>query len=254
MRINAVFGSIIGDIIGSAYEFNGTKNYDFDLYNPKAHITDDTVHTIAIAQSILSSDDNYGKYIRFYMGQYPKLNYGPLTINWFLNDESGNSYGNGSAMRVSPIGSYFNAINDVLVQSKKSAIVTHTHPEGIKGAQAIATSIFLAKAGNSKEEIKTFVESNFQYDLNFSINEIRPHYRFFPICQETVPQAIVSFLESTDYESTIRNAISLGGDADTLACMAGGIAAAFYNDIPQAIVDFAKTKLSDDFIDIINQF
>ena len=254
MRINAVSGSIIGDIIGSAYEFNRTKDYDFDLYNAKAHITDDTLHTIAIAQSILSSDDNYGKYIRFYMGQYPKLNYGPLTMNWFISDESGNSFGNGSAMRVSAIGSYFNTINDVLVQSKKSAMVTHTHPEGIKGAQAIATSIFLAKTEHSKEDIKTIVESNFHYDLNFSLNEIRPDYRFSPICQETLPQAIVSFLEGADYESTIRNAISLGGDSDTLACMAGGIAAAFYNEIPQAIVDFAKTKLSDDFIDIINQF
>lgn len=163
-------------------------------------------------------------------------------------------FGNGSAMRVGPIGFAFATLDDVLAEAKRSAEATHNHPEGIKGAQAIAAAIFLARMGASKEEIKKYVEESFDYDLSRTLNDIRPTYRFDETCQGSVPQAITSFFESVDFESAIRNAVSLGGDSDTLACMAGGIAEAFYGGVPPDIVSRIRSLLPPEFLTIVDEF
>lgn len=165
-----------------------------------------------------------------------------------------NSYGNGSAMRVSPVGFAFNKIETVLEVAKNSAQVSHNHPEGIKGAQATAAAIFLARQGKSKKELKEYITTTFNYNLEFTLDQIRPNYGFHETCQDSVPQAIVAFLESKDYESAIRLAISIGGDSDTIACITGGIAAAFYKYIPTKIVEFAKSKLPQEFIETLERF
>lgn len=165
-----------------------------------------------------------------------------------------NSYGNGSAMRVSPVGFALTTINSVLEESKRSAEVTHNHPEGIKGAQAVAISIYLARAGYSKEAIRDYVEVNFEYDLHRSLDEIRPYYTFDETCQGSVPEAIIAFLESSDYEDAVRKAVSLGGDSDTQACIAGGIAQAFYKVIPKHIVRKVRSVLDEELLTVVDQF
>lgn len=250
-----MLGAIAGDVIGSEYEWVDIKQKDFELYSPRSTFTDDTVLTIAIADGLLNQKD-YAVVLKEYGCAYPHAGYGNLFAGWLFSDGSKpyNSCGNGSAMRVSPIGFAFNNIQDVLHEAKKSAESTHNHPEGIKGAQATATAVFLARQGSRKEDIRGFIEQEFGYDLSMSLDDLRPIYSFNDTCQKTVPQAIIAFLESVDYEDCVRNAISLGGDSDTLACIAGGIAEAYYKTIPQHIVRETRARLPYDLLRIIDQF
>jgi len=176
--------------------------------------------------------------------------------SWFesSNPEPYNSWGNGSAMRVSAIGWAFDTIEETLAEAKRSAEITHNHPEGIKGAQATAAAIFLARQKKSKDDIRKYIAETFFYDLNRTLKDIRPQYRFDESCQGTVPQAIIAFLESNDYTSAIQNAISIGGDSDTIACITGGIAEAFYGDIPNALIEFVKKKLTREMVEVVGRF
>jgi len=251
-----MIGSIIGDVVGSTFEFHKEKYKEgFELFSDESTFTDDTVLTIATADCILN-DKDFTQTYQLYARKYIDSGYGGMFREWIAseNPQPYNSFGNGSAMRVSPIGFFYDTLEETLDMAKRSAEVTHNHPEGIKGAQAIASAIFLARKGWSKEDIKDYISSTFNYDLNRTIEEIIPTYKFHVSCQRSVPEAIIAFLESTDYESCIRLAISLRGDADTLACMAGGIAQAFYNDIPTNIVSETLSRLDDNMLDIIEQF
>lgn len=255
LKSGTIIGSVIGDIIGSVYEWNNTNTTDFNIFNVKCDYTDDTVLTIAVADCILNKKD-FSKTIWEYGRKYPNRGYGEKFNMWLRNENRlpYNSYGNGSGMRVSPVGFAYDTINDVLKYAKKSAEISHNHEEGIKGAQAIASAVYLAKIGNSKNEIKKFILKKFKYNLNFSLDEIRNTYEFDESCQGSVPQAIVAFLESKDFENAIRLAISIGGDSDTIACMTGGIAAAFYKEIPDKLIEFAYNKIPDEFKNIIYSF
>jgi ADP-ribosylglycohydrolase len=251
----SILGSVAGDIIGSAYEFNPDKNTNINLFPDECFFTDDTVLTIAVADCILNKKD-FARTFHAYGNKYPGRGYGGMFARWLEGNDLKpyNSLGNGSAMRVSPVGFAGNSLIDVLDMARRSAEVTHDHLDGIKGAQAIAASVFMAKNGNSKEEIRAYITSRFNYNLNRTIASIRPAYSFDETCPGSVPEAIIAFLDSTDYESALRLSISLGGDSDTLACMAGGIAAAFYRSIPEQIERFAISKLPPEFIDIIKKF
>lgn len=252
---NTIIGAVIGDIIGSVYEWNNIKTTKFNLYSSKCKFTDDTVLTIAITDSILNNKD-FSQTILEYGRNYRGRGYGGNFRNWLKsnNPKPYGSYGNGSAMRVSAVGFAFNDIDKVLDVAKQTAEVTHNHPEGIKGAQATAAAIFLARKEKSKQEIKDYISSTFEYNLDFTLDEIRPTYEFDVSCQGSVPQAIVAFLESSDFESAIRLAISIGGDSDTIACITGGIASAFYKNIPTEIIEFVKEILPNEFIEIMNRF
>ena len=250
-----MIGAIIGDIIGSRFERQGNfKSKEFTLFKDKSKFTDDTVLTIAVADCILNNLP-FAKTIRAYGLQYPGVGYGARFKMW-LTGMMGpyNSWGNGSAMRVSPIGFAYDTEEEILQKAKESAEVTHNHPEGIKGAQAIALAIFWARSGQSKRAIRVGIEEKFGYDLSRTIAEIRPEYKFDVSCQGSVPESIIAFLESTDYEDTIRNAISIGGDTDTIACMAGGIAQAFYGGVPRWISEEGFARLDAKMIKIVNAF
>jgi ADP-ribosylglycohydrolase len=255
MTNHSIIGAIAGDVIGSVFEFHNIKTTEFELFTEETTFTDDTVLTMAVADAILNGKD-YSENIHAFGRKYTRRGYGGNFFKWLLsnNPQPYNSFGNGSGMRVSPVGFAFSTLEKVLEEAKKSAEVTHNHPEGIKGAQAIASAIFLAKNGAPKNDIKDYIRITFDYDLNFTLDEIRPRYRFSEICQDSVPQAIVAFLESSDYESCIRLAISIGGDSDTIACMAGGIAAAYYKIIPDYILEETLKRLPDEFIEIIDKF
>jgi len=250
-----MIGAIAGDIIGSIYEKRPIKSKEFPLFGKHSRFTDDTVLTIAVADCILNQKD-FTKTFQEYGRKYPKKGYGSRFQNWLFEEIPlpYNSYGNGSAMRVSPIGYYYNSIEMVLEQARNSAIVTHNHPEAIKGAQSVAVAIFLAKTGNSKKIIKDFISDTFGYNLDRSLDKIRETYQFDVSCQGSVPESIISFLESTDFEDAVRNAISLGGDSDTMACISGSIAQAFYKKIPDEIVKDVKLRLNRDFLEIIDEF
>ncbi len=250
-----MIGAIAGDIIGSVYETRTIKTKDFPLFGKHSRFTDDTVLTVAVADCLLNQKD-YVKTLQEYALKYPKKKYGSRFYNWFFSENPMpyNSFGNGSAMRVSSIGFYFDTIEEVLFQAENSAKITHNHSEGIKGAQSVASAIFLAKIGKSKQEIKNYITNTFGYNLNKSVNEIRKTYQFDVTCQGSVPESIISFLESNNYEDTIRNAVSLGGDSDTMACIAGGIAQAFYKKIPREIIIETKNRLNQDFLTIIDKF
>lgn len=249
-----MIGAIAGDIIGSVYEWENIKTKKFDLFSPNCFFTDDTVLTVALAESILTGND-YASLMRAYYRRYPDAAYGGLFHRWAHADESPayNSWGNGAAMRISPVGFRFETLDEVLVRAAEYTAVTHNHPEGMKGAQATAAAIFLARTGSTKADIKRYIEATFRYDLSRSVDEIRPTYQFNESCQKTVPEAIVCFLESTDFEDAIRNAISLGGDSDTLACIAGGIAQGFYG-VPAAVADQAMSILDEDLRGITARF
>jgi ADP-ribosylglycohydrolase len=250
-----MLGAIAGDIIGSIYEGRPIKRTDFPLFGKHCHPTDDTVLTVALADSILNGRD-YVRCLKEYFARYPHAGYGGSFARWAMSVSASpyNSWGNGSAMRVSPVGFAYDTLEEVLVQAERSAAVTHNHPEGIKGAQATAAAVFLARTGKSKEEIKQYVEQTFQYDLSQRLDDIRPTYAFDVSCQGTVPPALTAFLESTDFEDAIRKAISLGGDSDTLACITGGIAHAHYRGVPANIaaqvfarLDGHLTRITRDF-------
>src|SRR5262249_33669356 len=215
-------------------EYPATKTTKFELFDPLSRFTDDSVLAIAVADCLLHGGSYVDKFHE-YVHRYPAAGYGAGFIEWAYHRrrEPYNSYGNGSAMRVAAVGWAFATLDEALAEARRSAEVTHNHPEGIKGAQATATAIFLAGTGNTKPHIRDEIEKMFGYDLRRTVDDIRPTYQFNETCQRTVPEAIVAFLDSSDYESAIRNAISLGGDADTLACIAGGIAEAFYGGVPE---------------------
>lgn len=252
---NTIIGAIAGDIIGSVYEFDNIKTIDFPLFIPASDYTDDTVLTVAVADCICNKKP-FANTIWEYGRAYPNRGYGGNFIQWLYseNPEPYGSYGNGSAMRVSPVGFAFDTMEEVLEMAKQTAAVSHNHPEGIKGAQAVAATIFLAKQKKSKQKIKNFLSETFDYDLDFTLNDIRPLYSFDVSCQGSVPQAIVAFLESDDFENAVRLAISIGGDSDTIACIAGGIAAAFYKEIPQEITENVLRMLPGEFIAVLNDF
>ena len=244
-----MLGAIAGDIIGSVHEGVGTKSKDFPLFEDYSRFTDDTVLTVAIAQQLLrggaSATGGYTAGLHEFFHLYPQAGFGGSFIGWALarNNEPYNSWGNGSAMRVSPVGWAFDDLEQTLAEAKRSAEVTHDHPEGIRGAQATAAAIFLARQQASKPAIKQYVEQTFGYDLNPRLADIRELYCFDVSCQGSVPQSIIAFLESRDYEDALRNAISLGGDADTMACIAGGIAEAFYGGLTEEISAGALARL-----------
>lgn len=250
-----ILGAVAGDIIGSPYEWYRIKTTEFPLFSDRSEFTDDTVLTVAVADSILSGKD-FASSLWEYGRRYPGRGYGGFFRAWLASDnpQPYGSYGNGSAMRVSAVGFAYSTLDEVLEMAKRSAEVTHNHPEGIKGAQATAAAILLARNGSPKEEIRRFVSEQFNYHLDFTLDSIRASYRFDETCQGTVPPAIVAFLESSDYDSAVRLAVSLGGDSDTLACITGGIAAAYYKRIPEYISERALALLPEEFRDVIRRF
>ncbi len=241
-----MLGAIAGDIIGSVHEFIRTKTTDFPLFVAHSRFTDDSILTVALADHLLTGAPYIDK-LHEYSRAYPDRGYGGRFAQWVASEsrEPYNSWGNGAAMRVSPVGFAMNTLEEVLEKAEASAAVTHDHAEGIRGAQATAAAIFLARQGESKEAIRSYIEQRFGYDLSRTVDEIRPDYDFNESCQGTVPEAIVAFLDAADYEETIRLAISLGGDADTLACIAGGIAEAFHGGVPPEIAARALSLLDD---------
>lgn len=250
-----MLGAIAGDMIGSPYESRPIKTTIFPLWHKWSTYTDDTVLTVALADTILTGTP-YVENLKQYCETFPNAGYGPTFIRWARSNstEPYNSWGNGSAMRVSPVGFAFETLEEVLIEAKRSAEVTHNHPEGVKGAQATAAVIFLARKGNSKAEIREYVRSTFNYPLLASLDEIRPQYRFDISCQGTVPPAIQALLESTDYEDAVRKAVSLGGDSDTLACITGGMAQAFYGGVPDAIRDQTLVRLPEILSEVVLKF
>lgn len=251
-----MIGAIIGDIVGSVYEWNNIKTKDFPLFSPRCFFTDDTVMTLAIAEGLMNggSAEDFIAAMKKYGRLYPDSGYGGRFGSWLFSDEINpyNSWGNGSAMRVSPVAWAFDILSEVEKYAEISAAVTHNHPEGIKGAQATAAAIFLARNDKKKEEIKAYIENKYGYNLNRSLDEIRPNYRFNESCQETVPEAIIAFFESVDFEDAIRNAISLGGDSDTLAAITGSIAEAAYG-IPKDIKEKALLILDEGLLNVYRQ-
>lgn len=248
-------GAIAGDIIGSVYEFDNIKTTDFPLFTNESDYTDDTIMTVAVADWLLNGGD-LAKVMQRYGREYPYPTggYGGRFSGWLREKDPlpYNSWGNGSAMRVSAVGWMFDSLEKTLEVVKETAVVTHNHPEGIKGAQATAAAIYLARTGKSKQDIKQYIETTFSYDLGRTCDEIRPFYRFNESCQGTVPEAIIAFLDSSDFENAIRLAVSLGGDSDTLACITGGIAEAFYG-IPEDIKLEVKKRIPEKFNEIISQ-
>ena len=250
-----MLGAIAGDIIGSVHEYSGIRCADFPLFVPDSGFTDDSVLTIAVADCLLSGAPYVDKFHEDTRA-YPDRGYGLGFSRWveFGSRDPYNSWGNGSAMRASPVGWALGTLEETLAEAARSAEVTHNHPEGIKGAQATASAIFLARHGESKAGIRGFIQERFGYDMNRTVESIRPGYSFDESCQGTVPEAIIAVLDSTDYENTIRLAISLGGDADTLACIAGGIAEAFYGGVPKDIAERAMAKLDDELRKTVERF
>ena len=257
-----MYGAILGDIVGSPYEFdcNNYKAKDFSLFSRRSDFTDDTVMTLAVVKTLLSTrgqDDAAIKAALVHemqqMGRaYPDRGYGTHFCGWLYEDapQPYRSYGNGSAMRVSSAAWLAKNMVETLRLARLTAEVTHNHPEGIKGAQATAAAIFLARTGHGKEEIKAYVEREFGYDLSRTCDEIRPTYYHVESCQETVPQAIMAFLESTDFEDVLRTAVSLGGDSDTLAAITGSIAEAFYG-VPEELRQECRQRLTLELTEIL---
>ena len=260
-----MYGAIIGDIVGSIYEFRNIKTKDFPWLTDKNHFTDDTIMTIAVADAILKCDQNNAiKDIALFKDElcssmhrwgraYWTAGYGQKFIWWLMrkSKEPYNSCGNGSAMRVSPTAWYCKTLDETLRLARASSEVTHNHIEGIKGAEAVAGAIFLAKNGSTKDEIKKFTSQ--YYDITFTLDDIRPTYRHVESCQESVPQAIEAFFESTDFEDAIRCAISIGGDSDTIAAITGSIAEAYYG-IPDAIKNQIASYIDESMLDVVEKF
>lgn len=259
-----MLGAIIGDIVGSPYEFDdyNIKTTDFPLFSEESEITDDTIMTLAVAQGLMNGKkdpqktyDEMIKQMQKLGNEYPYMSYGCNFQSWLCSDnpQPYNSFGNGSAMRVSPVAWFFDKLEDVEKFAEISALPTHNHPEGIKGAKAVASAIFLARSSKSKDEIKNYISTKYVYDLSKTCDEIRPTYYHIESCQETVPQALIAFLEGNDFEEVIRLAVSLGGDSDTLTAIAGSIAEAYY-PIPEEIKERALEFLDDDLLKIYNKF
>jgi ADP-ribosylglycohydrolase len=250
-----MIGAIAGDIIGSVYEHRPIKTKAFPLFDPRCRFTDDSVLTVAVADSILTGRP-YLESMRDIGRRYPDAGYGSAFIHWLHSHDPWpyNSWGNGSAMRVSPVGFAFATEDDVLHQAQKTAEISHNHLEGIKGAQATALGVFLARTVHDKEKIRRQIGQRFDYDLDRTVDDIRPGYTFEVSCQKTVPEAIIAFLDSQSYEDAVRNAVSLGGDSDTLACITGAIAEAFYGAVPSRIRTKVKALLTPDLWAITENF
>ena len=249
-----MLGAIAGDVLGSIHEFHPIRTKNFILLNPECVFTDDTVMTAAVADSLMNKIP-YVESLQMWGRKYPRAGYGGWFKEWIHSDlpKPYNSFGNGSAMRCSSIGWLFDDEDSVLEEAKESAEITHNHPEGIKGAQAVALGVMLGRQGSTKLEIQEKLEACFNYDLDQKLDQIRPLYTHDLTCQGSVPQAIIAFLESNDFEDAIRNAISLGGDADTQACIAGALAEAYYMIIPDQIKQFVLNKLTPDISEVLNQ-
>lgn len=260
--MKGIIGAIAGDIIGSIYEFDSIKTKDFNLFSKRSSFTDDTVMTLAIANWLCVNKDSKHVLInnlKYFGNKYPNAGYGGMFRNWLLQDspEPYGSWANGSAMRVSPCAWVADSIEEAQELAKTSAAVTHDHPEGIKGALATVDAIYLARIGASKEEIRNHVELRYDYDLNRSVDEIRPSYKFDVSCRGSVPESIVCFLDAEDFEDTIRNAVSLGGDADTQAAIAGSIASAYWDvskNIAFKSIHRLDYRLLNVFIDFEEKF
>ena len=259
-----MYGALLGDMIGSPYEFDrGKKTKDFPLFIRESEFTDDSVMTIAVAEALmktLGKDDVSVRYavirsMQKWGRRYPYAGYGARFIHWLRekDPEPYNSWGNGSAMRVSAAGWLCDTLEETRRLARLSADVTHNHPEGIKGAEATASAIFLARTGHDKEEIRAYITGEFGYDLTRTCDQIRPDYRHVESCQETVPEAITAFLEGKDFEDVIRTAVSLGGDCDTLTCIAGSMAEAFYG-VPEPLKAECRQRLAPDMLAVVDEF
>lgn len=260
-----MYGAILGDIIGSPFEFDrGDKTKDFKLFSRRSHYTDDSVMTLAVCEALLKVgqdatvkeiEDAVISSMQSWGRRYPHAGYGGYFRRWLTacHPEPYNSFGNGSAMRVSAAGWLYDSLEKTRTVAKATANVTHNHPEGIKGAEATASAIFMARNGSSKEEIKKYIENEFHYDLNRTLDEIRPSYHMDETCQKTVPEAIIAFLEAKDFEDAIRNAVSLGGDTDTLGAITGSIAEAYYR-IPEWLMTECRKRINRDMRVVLDDF
>ena len=250
-----MLGAIAGDVIGSVHEQARTKTKDFPLFTAGSRFTDDSVLTAAVADCLLHGRD-YVDALHDYFHAYPDAGYGGTFWLWATSRRRTpyQSWGNGSAMRVSPVAYARGTLEEVLAEAKRSAEVTHNHEEGIRGAQATAAAVFLARTGSTKGQIRQFIEDRFDYFLDETVAGLRPTYQFDASCQRSVPQSIVAFLESTGYEDAVRNAVSLGGDADTMACIAGAIAEAFYGGVPDHIAGPVLARLDDRLRGVVVEF
>ena len=256
-----MLGAIIGDIVGSRFEWDNCRSKEFELFNNKCFPTDDSIMTLAVAQAIVESKEDYSdlsektvEYMRKIGRNYPNCGYGGRFYDWMFSDNPKpyNSFGNGAAMRVSSAGFVSKSLEEARILSRKVTEVTHNHPEGLKGAEATVVAIYMARMGKSILEIRNFINDNY-YLMNFTLDEIRETYLFNETCQNTVPQALMSFFESTGFEDAIRNAVSIGGDSDTVAAICGGIAQAYYG-IPLDIREKAITFLDKSLLDILISF
>ena len=260
-----MLGAIVGDSVGSVYEFDNFKSKDFIPFAPYhgnyCFATDDSIMTLAIAKAVLETDKGNGTLpqnaVRYMQGigkQYPYCGFGGNFYCWIFSDDPKpyGSYGNGSAMRVSPVAYAAKSIEEAIHMADEVTCVTHSHPQGMLGAEATAACVWLALHGHSREDIGQYVNAHF-YKIDFTIDEIRPTYRFNETCQDTVPQAIRAFLESTDFEDALRTAVSVGGDSDTLAAITCSIAGAYYG-VPQKIAEKASIFLDPDLLDILDDF
>jgi ADP-ribosylglycohydrolase len=250
-----MMGAICGDVIGSVYEFNRRKGKDFEFFSPNAHPTDDSYHTIAMAEAILIGQP-FEKLLVDYFWAYPDGGYGRRFWDWAKLGGGApyNSFGNGAAMRVSPAAWIHDSLEETLASAAKYTAVTHNHPEGIRGAKAIAAAIFLARKGSAAPQIRRFIETEFKYDLSVSLDELRPSAKFDETCQITVPQALTAVLEATDFNDAIRNAISLGADSDTVAAIAGSIAEPLFGGIPADTLAFVWLRLNAKLQSVIREF
>lgn len=260
-----MYGAILGDIIGSPFEFDrGDKTKDFKLFSRRSHFTDDSVMTLAVCEALLKVgqdatvkeiEDAVISSMQSWGRRYPHEGYGGYFRCWLTarHPEPYNSFGNGSAMRVSAAGWLYDSLEKTRVVAKATANVTHNHPEGIKGAEATASAIFMARNGSSKEEIKKYIENEFHYDLNRTLDEIRPSFHMDETCQKTVPEAIIAFLEARDFEDAIINAVSLGGDTDTLGAITGSIAEAYFG-ISETLISECRNRINKDMRDVVDAF
>jgi ADP-ribosylglycohydrolase len=250
-----MIGAISGDIIGSLYEASPIKTENFRLFHQYSRFTDDTVMTIAIAESIILNI-SYAENMQKWGRKYPDAGYGISFYHWLFakNPKPYNSWGNGAAMKVSPIGFAFNSIEEVKAEAERSVIASHNHPEGIKGAKAVASAVYYARHFQDKDKIRDLIESEYGYNLDRKISDIREDYVMDVSCQGSVPEAIIAFLDSSSFEDTIRKAVSLGGDSDTLACIAGGIAEAYYGGVPMEIEIEARKRLPEEMLKVIDEF
>ena len=259
-----MIGAILGDIVGSIYEFDNVKTKDFELFDERCYFTDDTVLTAAIAEALMqygsideSNIEDFREKLIDVMheigGEYPRCGFGGRFRIWmFLKERTPyNSYGNGSAMRVAPVGWFANSLKECEALAAATAEVTHNHPEGVKGAVAVAGAIYLARTGSTMDEIKEYIKQ--YYTIDFTLDEIREDYDFYEICQKSVPQALEAFFESTSFEDAIRNAISIGGDSDTIAAITGSIAEAFYG-VDEDMKDTALSYLDSYLLEIAENF